>query len=597
MFVLMFIAIGLLAVVLTVTLFNAVTAPMLKKAGECRDRRRVSVLVPARNEEANIGACIEGFLSQNYDNFEIRVLDDQSTDRTGEIIEKFGEKYPEVQAVRGKPLPAGWLGKNWACHQLSQHADGEILIFTDADNRPAPDAIANTVAYMQKFTLGLLSAFPEKVTGTLGEKLVVPVVDMFVYAGLPLWLTYFSRSPSLAAASGLWIAFTREAYQQIGGHQAVSNQIVEDVELSRLAKKKGIRILTSAGTRVVRCRMYHSFGEVWGGFSKNLFGLVRYKTVPFFVLTLILFTMCVLPYITVWFEPFTKLSVIAISMNVVMRAVLALKYKHAFFTSVVLHPLGVLTTLLIGINSFYQVKRGRLEWKGRQIDMLVNGRGWVTQPLLKIGALYLLLGAGGLWHVLGVFQGVMQVLAAPMMFGLAVWLFWECWRICLQEERQKFVLWGVCVVVGSFGIEWLGVRTGQIFGVYTYGQTLLPSIDGVPICIGCAWFVMLVASLAVVQRIAPKSIVTSPVKLALCVASLMVCFDIFMEPAAGILDYWVWMGNRIPLQNYLAWFGVSFIFAMIGISVGLFSQRLPRIAFHFYFAQLVYFGLVDLKCL
>lgn len=373
MFVLMFIAIGLLAVVLTVTLFNAVTAPMLKKAGECQDRQRVSVLIPARNEEANIGACIEGFLSQNYDNFEIRVLDDQSTDRTGAIIEKFDEKYPEVQAVRGKPLPAGWLGKNWACHQLSQHADGEILIFTDADNRPAPDAIANTVAYMQKFTLGLLSAFPEKVTGTLAEKLVVPVVDMFVYAGLPLWLTYFNRSPSLAAASGLWIAFTREAYQQIGGHQAVSNQIVEDVELSRLAKKKGIRILTSVGTRVVCCRMYQSFGEVWNGFSKNLFGLVRYKTLSLFVLTLILFTMCVLPYITVWFEPFTKLSVIAISINVVMRVVLALKYKHAFFTSVVLHPLGVLATLLIGINSFYQVKRGRLEWKGRQIDMQVKG--------------------------------------------------------------------------------------------------------------------------------------------------------------------------------------------------------------------------------
>ena len=214
---------------------------------------------------------------------------------------------------------------------------------------------------------------------------------------------------------------------------------------------------------------------------------------------------------------------------------------------------------------------------------------------LKIGALYLLLGAGGLWHVLGVFQGVMRALAAPMMFGLAVWLFWECWRICLQEERRKFVLWGVCVVMGSFGIEWLGVRTGQIFGAYTYGQTLRPSIDGVPICIGCAWFVTLVASGAVVQRIAPKSIVTSPVKLALCVASLMVCFDLFMEPAAGVLDYWGWVGNRIPLQNYLVWFGLSFIFAMIGISVGLFSQRLPRIAFHFYFAQLIYFGLVDLK--
>ena len=164
-----------------------------------------------------------------------------------------------------------------------------------------------------------------------------------------------------------------------------------------------------------------------------------------------------------------------------------------------------------------------------------------------------------------------------------------------QQERRKFVLWSIGVIVGSFGIEWLGVRTGQIFGAYMYGQTLRPSIDGVPISIGCAWFVMLIASVAVVQRITPKSVAKSSIKLALCVASLMVCFDLFMEPAAGMLGYWTWMDNRIPVQNYLAWFGLSFIFAIIGIRVGLFSRLSPRIAFHFYFAQLLYFGLVDLK--
>ena len=371
----MLISLVLLTVILIVTLFNAATAPMLKKTFGLQSCPRVSVLIPARNEETNVGACIEGFLSQNYDNFEIHVLDDQSTDRTGEIIEKFGEQYPIVQAIHGKPLPAGWNGKNWACHQLSQHADGEIFIFTDADNRPAPNAIANTIAYMQKLELGFFSAFPEKVTGTLAEKLVVPVVDMFVYAGLPLWLTYFSRFPSLAAASGLWMAFTREAYQLIGGHQAVSNQIVEDVELSRLAKKRGIKILTSAGTRVVSCRMYHSFKEVWDGFSKNLFGLVGYKMIPFFILVLGLFTMCVLPYITVWFAPLRGLAIVAIVMNIVMRMVLALKYRHPFFTSVILHPFGVLLTLLIGINSFFQVRRGRLQWKGRQIDLKIAVSG------------------------------------------------------------------------------------------------------------------------------------------------------------------------------------------------------------------------------
>ena len=216
---------------------------------------------------------------------------------------------------------------------------------------------------------------------------------------------------------------------------------------------------------------------------------------------------------------------------------------------------------------------------------------------LKIGVLYLLLGAGGLWHILDVFQGAMRTLASPMMFGLGIWLFWECWQVYPQEKRRAFALWSVGVLMGGFGIEWLGVRTGKIFGAYTYGQTLRPSIDGVPISIGCAWFVMLLASVAVVQKIVPKPVVKSPIQLALCVAVLMVCFDLFMEPAAGILDYWMWMDNRVPLRNYLAWFGLGFVFAGIGIKVGLFAQPLPQIAFHFYFAQLLYFGLVDLKIL
>ena len=213
-----------------------------------------------------------------------------------------------------------------------------------------------------------------------------------------------------------------------------------------------------------------------------------------------------------------------------------------------------------------------------------------------MGGLYLLLGAGGLWHLLGVFQGTMRILASPMMFGLGIWVFWECYRVCPQKKKRQLILWSLLVIVGSIGIEWLGVRTGKIFGAYTYGQALRPSIDGVPISIGCAWFVMLVASVAFVQKIAPQSVIKSTIKLAACVAVLMVCFDLFMEPAAGILDYWVWVDNRIPMQNYLAWFGLSFVFATIGIKVGLFSQPpLPRIAFHFYSAQLIYFGLVDLK--
>ena len=215
---------------------------------------------------------------------------------------------------------------------------------------------------------------------------------------------------------------------------------------------------------------------------------------------------------------------------------------------------------------------------------------------LKIGALYLLLGAGGLWHVLGVFQEIMRVLASPIMIGLGVWLFWECWRVYPRRERAKFFIVSIGIVVVSFGIEWLGVQTGQIFGSYLYGQTLQPAIDGVPISIGFAWFVMLIASTAVAQKIAPKSLAEGfGFKIAFLVALLMVCFDLLMEPAAVKLYYWTWLNGDIPLRNYLMWFGLSFIFVAIGLYTGLFRRLLPRIAVHFYFAQLIYFGLVVLK--
>jgi len=215
---------------------------------------------------------------------------------------------------------------------------------------------------------------------------------------------------------------------------------------------------------------------------------------------------------------------------------------------------------------------------------------------LKIGALYLLLGAGGLWHVLSVFQEIMRVLASPIMIGLGAWLFWECWRVYPRRERAKFFIVSIGIVVVSFGIEWLGVQTGQIFGSYLYGQTLQPTIGGVPISIGFAWFVMLIASTAVAQKIAPKSLTPGfGFKIAFLVALLMVCFDLLMEPAAVKLYYWTWLNGDIPLRNYLMWFGLSFIFVAIGLYTGLFRRLLPRIAVHFYFAQLIYFGLVVLK--
>jgi len=360
--------IAILSVVLLVTLVNAFTAPMLKDAPALQSTPRVSVLVPARNEEKNIGDCLASLVKQDYSNLEILVLDDDSTDQTAAIVRQFSAQDSRIKLIAGAPLPAGWLGKNWACHQLGERARGEIFIFTDADNRYAPSAILHTIGWMQKLNLGLLSAFCHQITKTLPEKLAVPVVSMLVYSYLPLWLTYYSKASSLAAANGQWLAFTREAYQRIGGHRAVRHHVVEDVELSRLAKRCGERILAVSAKDEVFSRMYHSARQVWEGYSKNLFGLMNFKTMPFFTALALLFFIHLAPYILVWLKPATPLALIAIAMNIWIRLILSLKFAQPLLVSALLHPVSIAYTILIGLNSYRWHKTGNIKWKGRLVE-------------------------------------------------------------------------------------------------------------------------------------------------------------------------------------------------------------------------------------
>lgn len=354
-----------LSVLLLITLCNLLTAPRLRRAPSPQSFPFVSVLMPARNEAAKIADGLRDLLAQDYAHFEILVLDDDSTDETAGIVEQMAVAHPQLRLLRGQPLPKGWLGKNWACHQLSTHARGELFIFTDADLRYAPHVLAHTVGWMQKYQLSMLSAFSQQRMHTLPEKLIVPLLDMFVYSYLPLWLTYLSRDPSLAAANGHWMTFTREAYARLGGHACVRTEIVEDVELMRAAKRAGERVLTLCGKGEIFGRMYENLRGIWAGYSKNLFGLVRYRTVPFFVLLLLLGTIHILPYVLIWFEPFKQPAVYAIALNLLLRLALALGFGHPIFVSAILHPLAIAFMIALGVNSYRWHHLGKVVWKAR----------------------------------------------------------------------------------------------------------------------------------------------------------------------------------------------------------------------------------------
>jgi chlorobactene glucosyltransferase len=238
----------------------------------------VSVLVPARNEARRIGPCLQSLLAQDYPRFECIVLDDQSDDDTSAVVLQLGfsaDRAAQFRLVAGRPLPPNWVGKPWACHQLSQVARGEFLLFTDADTVHHPGGISATLNLALWERSDLLTAWTYQVTRTFAEKFMIPFLFVAAAACFPHWLLSLAQRHtrlarclganflrSLGTANGQFICIRRTTYQRIGGHAAVANHLVEDVALARSVAAttgEGLRLTSCDGTALVRCRMYHSF--------------------------------------------------------------------------------------------------------------------------------------------------------------------------------------------------------------------------------------------------------------------------------------------------------------------------------------------------
>ncbi|MGH7598347.1 MAG: carotenoid biosynthesis protein [bacterium] len=224
----------------------------------------------------------------------------------------------------------------------------------------------------------------------------------------------------------------------------------------------------------------------------------------------------------------------------------------------------------------------------------------VSRQQIVVVLLYVFLLAGGLWHVLGVLQREMRLLAAPMIVMLCLLLCFEYLRqlrvdaTSSNHVSQRFVLWSLFVLIGGFCIELAGVKTGVIFGSYFYGETLQPALWGIPLAIGFAWLGMIISAAVISQRLLPARFSSRPLLIATCIAMLTVIFDVFMEPAAMKLGYWTWHEGVVPWRNYLAWFVFGFIFSYIGLRLGLLMEKSSPLAMHAYVAQLGYFMLVKL---
>jgi len=358
----------LLLIINITAIINAIWGPKLKNPPANSSSPKVSILVPARNESHNIAESIESLANQDYPNYEVLILDDNSEDKTYETAQSTAEKYQNVSVIKGEELPQGWLGKNYACYQLSQKATGEIFIFTDADNRHSKNAVRNTVAFLEHYKLDMLSAFPQQITNTFFEKLLVVIMDVIVYSGLIFWTTKLFKSSAFSAANGQWIAIRENVYANIGGHKAVKSEIVEDVAIARLTKKMGFTMLLTAGTSIVFGKMYSSFSEIWNGYSKNTYGLTGNNTIVFLLIIFISFLVNFVPYALLMTELFL-IGLLLIAMIITWRLVLSLALKHNILISIILHPIAILIFIAIAINSFAISKTSQHSWKGRNIKI------------------------------------------------------------------------------------------------------------------------------------------------------------------------------------------------------------------------------------
>jgi chlorobactene glucosyltransferase len=350
---------------------------LLRRIDRCRPpvrTPRVSVLVPARNEEDHIGDCVRSLLAQDYPDFEVLVLNDASTDRTGSILDTLSAGDQRLRVLAGAGLPDGWLGKHWACQQLAQAADGELLLFTDADTRHGPQSVLHGVAALEAEGADLLTAIPHEETVTLAEQLVVPVVPWSILTFLPLALAFRSPSPTLSATIGQYMLFRTSAYIQIGGHAAVRNDPVDDIALGRRIKAQGFRWRVADATRDVRCRMYQDSHQVFEGFSKNLFASFGHRLLPFIGAWVWLATVFLLP-VAVLLAGLLGASLPALDIVIaglgVAFALISWSLCHVRFGfplhMVLFFPVTMLLALFIAVRSVVLVLRGRTTWRGRTL--------------------------------------------------------------------------------------------------------------------------------------------------------------------------------------------------------------------------------------
>jgi chlorobactene glucosyltransferase len=326
---------------------------------------KVSVLIPARDEERTIERTVRALLAQTYPALEIIVVNDRSTDATAAILASLQDE--RLRVVNGVEPPAGWLGKNWALHEASTHARGELLLFMDADIVYAPGAIAAIVEHIQKSGVAMIALLPHLEMHGFWEHLAIPNLAVMAFSVMPLWLANRTRLRVFAVGGGPGNLVFREAYDAAGGHAELKDAVIDDVGLARLIRRSGRRTEAVRADDLVSVRIYHGLRETVDGFTKNTFTVFgRSYFNVFAIIAYTLFTH-VLPYVLAFMgDPIAIATVAALTLTrLILFVSLGYRVDNAILGDV---PMILLWIFIFLRSAWITGVRGRLHWRGRNYD-------------------------------------------------------------------------------------------------------------------------------------------------------------------------------------------------------------------------------------
>ena len=371
----MFIFYSLFAFSILVSILGLINLILIKKPiiyYQNNSTALVSVLIPARNEEINIKRCLYSLIDQSYKNLEIIVLDDDSDDQTYNVVKIISKNYESIKLVKGESKTGGWTGKNWACHQLSKYANGDFLLFVDADTKLQKNTIAETVNEMNNNDVDLISLFPNRITDTAIDKVISVTIGWFIFSCLPI--IFSKKNPIFSSAFGQFLLFRKGAYFSIGGHESIKDKILDDFELGRLLTKKGYNLSVLDGTERISTFSYSTEKEALEGLSKSIFPFFNNKLIPFLILLILFLSMGLMPIFIMMGEFFgSKLTKSKEMIAYFIWGMLTLSWTISSYRSKqglrygILYPVITTLTAIVGIFSIITFLTKSVNWKNRNI--------------------------------------------------------------------------------------------------------------------------------------------------------------------------------------------------------------------------------------